>query len=129
MILFSFRLRTPFLCEESPLVVEGWIAAIASERSRQLGRAKHRVNIAVSRVFISLLLPVPLLPVMSAKLRDEIEAKRAKLQELRQARLNRQKHDTERRLSVSPPPCTSAYLIAFPPTFSRHLSSLQHRQM
>jgi hypothetical protein len=43
-----------------------------------------------------------------AKLRDEIEAKRAKLQELRQARLNRQKHDTERRLSVSlprvPPP-------------------------
>lgn len=58
---------------------------------------------------------------MSAKLRDEIEAKRAKLQELRQARLNRQKYDSERRLSVSPPPCTSTYLIIFPPTFSRHL--------
>jgi hypothetical protein len=38
---------------------------------------------------------------MSAKLRDEIEAKRAKLQELRQARLNRQRHDSERRGSVS----------------------------
>ncbi|KAN0121203.1 Pyridoxal phosphate-dependent transferase [Russula decolorans] len=37
---------------------------------------------------------------MSAKLRDEIEAKRAKLQELRQARLNRQKYDSERRLSI-----------------------------
>jgi hypothetical protein len=36
---------------------------------------------------------------MSAKLRDEIEAKRAKLQELRQARLARQRHDTERRSS------------------------------
>jgi hypothetical protein len=34
---------------------------------------------------------------MSAKLRDEIEAKRAKLQELRQARLNRQRNDIERR--------------------------------
>ncbi|KAI9511562.1 WD40 repeat-like protein [Russula earlei] len=33
---------------------------------------------------------------MSAKLRDEIEAKRAKLQELRQARLNRQRNDTGR---------------------------------
>lgn len=38
---------------------------------------------------------------MSAKLRDEIEAKRAKLQELRQARLNRQRQDNERRGSVS----------------------------
>jgi hypothetical protein len=66
---------------------------------------------------------------MSAKLRDEIEAKRAKLQELRQARLNRQKHDSERRLSVGLPPCTPTYLIIFFPTFSRHLSSLQHRQM
>ncbi|KAH9989810.1 cytoplasmic dynein intermediate chain [Russula vinacea] len=37
---------------------------------------------------------------MSAKLRDEIEAKRAKLQELRQARLNRQRQDTERRGST-----------------------------
>ena len=46
---------------------------------------------------------------MSAKLRDEIEAKRAKLQELRQARLNRQKHDSERRLSVGLPPCTPTY--------------------
>jgi hypothetical protein len=74
---------------------------------------------------------VPLPPVMSAKLRDEIEAKRAKLQELRQARLNRQKHDTERRLSVGPPSCTSTYLIILLPTFSisRHPSSLQHRQM
>ena len=37
---------------------------------------------------------------MSAKLRDEIEAKRAKLQELRQARLARQKQDSERRAAV-----------------------------
>ena len=55
---------------------------------------------------------------MSAKLRDEIEAKRAKLQELRQARLNRQKHDTERRLSVSPPPCNLHLSRNF---FPRHL--------
>ncbi|KAH9993708.1 cytoplasmic dynein intermediate chain [Russula compacta] len=37
---------------------------------------------------------------MSAKLRDEIEAKRAKLQELRQARIARQRHDAERRVST-----------------------------
>ncbi|KAI9440509.1 WD40 repeat-like protein [Lactarius indigo] len=37
---------------------------------------------------------------MSAKLRDEIEAKRAKLQELRQARLARQKQDSERRAAT-----------------------------
>lgn len=51
---------------------------------------------------------------MSAKLRDEIEAKRAKLQELRQARLNRQRQDTERRGSVSRCPVTSTHLIFFP---------------
>ncbi|KAH9176034.1 WD40 repeat-like protein [Lactarius sanguifluus] len=37
---------------------------------------------------------------MSAKLRDEIEAKRAKLQELRQARLARQRQDSERRAAT-----------------------------
>jgi hypothetical protein len=124
MRLISFRLRPPFFCEEPPLVVDWWIVAIASERSR--GKAKHRVNIAVSR---DLFLCFCLQPVMSAKHRDEIEAKRAKLQELRQARLNRQKHDTDRRLSVSLPPCSPTYLIIFFLTFSRHLSSLQHRQM
>lgn len=40
---------------------------------------------------------------MSAKLRDEIEAKRLKLQELRQARLARQKQDSERRTAVRCP--------------------------
>jgi hypothetical protein len=54
---------------------------------------------------------------MSAKLRDEIEAKRAKLQELRQARLNRQRQDTERRGSVSRHPVTSMHLIFFPDLF------------
>ena len=38
---------------------------------------------------------------MSARLRDEIEAKRAKLQELKQARLARQRQDSERRAGVS----------------------------
>ena len=42
---------------------------------------------------------------MSAKLRDEIEAKRAKLQELRQARLARQRQDSERRTAVCCPLC------------------------
>jgi len=48
---------------------------------------------------------------MSAKLRDEIEAKRAKLQELRQARLARQRQDSERRVSVGSLPCASAHPI------------------
>ena len=48
---------------------------------------------------------------MSAKLRDEIEAKRAKLQELRQARLARQRHDAERRASVSRRPVSSHQLL------------------
>ncbi len=60
---------------------------------------------------------------MSAKLRDEIEAKRAKLQELRQARLARQR-DTERRAAVGRllfPQC-----ITFS-DFPRHPSGHQHK--
>lgn len=69
---------------------------------------------------------------MSAKLRDEIEAKRAKLQELRQARLARQRQDSERRAGVSRQHATNCTftpecLIAV--HFFRHPSNLQHRQM
>ena len=39
----------------------------------------------------------------SARLRDEIEAKRAKLQELRLARQARQRQDNERRTAVGCP--------------------------
>jgi hypothetical protein len=66
---------------------------------------KHRVNTAVSRDEPSIpssLAAATASSLMSAKLRDEIEAKRLKLQELRQARLARQRQDTERRASVGP---------------------------
>jgi hypothetical protein len=66
---------------------------------------------------------------MSAKLRDEIEAKRAKLQELRQARLARQRQDSERRAGVSLQHATSHACISHTFHFSRHLSNRQHRQM
>jgi hypothetical protein len=63
---------------------------------------------------------------MSAKLRDEIEAKRLKLQELRQARLARQKQDSERRTAVR---CTFLPECITPTNFPRHPSGPQHKPM
>ena len=63
---------------------------------------------------------------MSAKLRDEIEAKRAKLQELRQARLARQRQDNERRTAVGFPILPECIISS---TFPRHPSGPQHKPM
>ena len=63
---------------------------------------------------------------MSAKLRDEIEAKRAKLQELRQARLARQRQDSERRASVgSLPMCNPTSRSQLSLTFPTSLDTRQ----
>ncbi len=61
---------------------------------------------------------------MSAKLRDEIEAKRAKLQELRQARLARQRQDTERRAAVGCPLLRECVTLS---NLHRHPSGPQHK--